>query len=99
MQGDRRPGRYGEQVQSFHQHHSDEEEEDEEGFARGRRRGPSVDEFLRGSELGRLVREVGMHWEFSVENLYCVSPCQCECVHVHVGVKHASILCLCLCVC
>uniref|UniRef100_A0A3Q3LMS9 RIMS-binding protein 2 n=1 Tax=Mastacembelus armatus TaxID=205130 RepID=A0A3Q3LMS9_9TELE len=35
-------------------HHSDEEEEDEEGFARGRRRGPSVDEFLRGSELGRL---------------------------------------------
>uniref|UniRef100_A0A3B3WQ35 RIMS-binding protein 2 n=1 Tax=Poecilia mexicana TaxID=48701 RepID=A0A3B3WQ35_9TELE len=34
-------------------HPSDEEEEDEEGFARGRRRGPSVDEFLRGSELGR----------------------------------------------
>uniref|UniRef100_A0A8C8DKR8 RIMS-binding protein 2 n=1 Tax=Oryzias sinensis TaxID=183150 RepID=A0A8C8DKR8_9TELE len=28
-------------------------EGDEEGFARGRRRGPSVDEFLRGSELGR----------------------------------------------
>ncbi|XP_075999451.1 RIMS-binding protein 2-like isoform X2 [Genypterus blacodes] len=51
--GDRRPARYGEQGQSFHQHHSDEEEEDEEGFARGRRRGPSVDEFLRGSELGR----------------------------------------------
>uniref|UniRef100_A0A665X8U1 RIMS-binding protein 2 n=1 Tax=Echeneis naucrates TaxID=173247 RepID=A0A665X8U1_ECHNA len=46
-------GRYGEQGYSFHQHHSDEEEEDEEGFARGRRRGPSVDEFLRGSELGR----------------------------------------------
>uniref|UniRef100_A0A3P8QP24 RIMS-binding protein 2 n=1 Tax=Astatotilapia calliptera TaxID=8154 RepID=A0A3P8QP24_ASTCA len=46
-------GRYGEQGHSFHQHHSDEEEEDEEGFARGRRRGPSVDEFLRGSELGR----------------------------------------------
>uniref|UniRef100_A0A672ZMU5 RIMS binding protein 2 n=1 Tax=Sphaeramia orbicularis TaxID=375764 RepID=A0A672ZMU5_9TELE len=45
--------RYGEQGQSFHQHHSDEEEEDEEGFARIRRRGPSVDEFLRGSELGR----------------------------------------------
>uniref|UniRef100_A0A8C4EKN6 RIMS-binding protein 2 n=1 Tax=Dicentrarchus labrax TaxID=13489 RepID=A0A8C4EKN6_DICLA len=44
---------YGEQGHSFHQHHSDEEEEDEEGFARGRRRGPSVDEFLRGSELGR----------------------------------------------
>uniref|UniRef100_A0A3Q1CAT4 RIMS-binding protein 2 n=1 Tax=Amphiprion ocellaris TaxID=80972 RepID=A0A3Q1CAT4_AMPOC len=42
-----------EQGHSFHQHHSDEEEEDEEGFARGRRRGPSVDEFLRGSELGR----------------------------------------------
>ncbi|XP_078017962.1 RIMS-binding protein 2 isoform X7 [Epinephelus lanceolatus] len=51
--GDRRQGRYGEQDRSFHQHHSDEEEEDEEGFARGRRRGPSVDEFLRGSELGR----------------------------------------------
>ncbi|XP_061656058.1 RIMS-binding protein 2 isoform X2 [Phyllopteryx taeniolatus] len=51
--GDRRPVSYGEQDQSFHQHHSDEEEEDEEGFARRRRRGPSVDEFLRGSELGR----------------------------------------------
>nr|XP_046231588.1 RIMS-binding protein 2 [Scatophagus argus] len=51
--GDRMQGRYGEQSHSFHQHHSDEEEEDEEGFARGRRRGPSVDEFLRGSELGR----------------------------------------------
>ncbi|XP_041666055.1 RIMS-binding protein 2 isoform X2 [Cheilinus undulatus] len=50
--GDRRQGRYGEQGHTFHQHHSDEEEE-EEGFARGRRRGPSVDEFLRGSELGR----------------------------------------------
>ncbi|KAM4527996.1 RIMS-binding protein 2 isoform 2-T2 [Odontesthes bonariensis] len=50
---DRRQGRYGEQGHSFHQHHSDEEEEDEEGFARSRRRGPSVDEFLRGSELGR----------------------------------------------
>nr|XP_020465450.1 RIMS-binding protein 2-like isoform X3 [Monopterus albus] len=52
--GDRKQGRYGEQGHSFHQHHSDEEEEDEEGFVRGRRRGPSVDEFLRGSELGRL---------------------------------------------
>ncbi|XP_071322211.1 RIMS-binding protein 2 isoform X2 [Trachinotus anak] len=51
--GDRRQVRYGEQGHSFHQHHSDEEEEDEEGFGRGRRRGPSVDEFLRGSELGR----------------------------------------------
>ncbi|XP_014854650.1 PREDICTED: RIMS-binding protein 2-like isoform X9 [Poecilia mexicana] len=51
--GDRRVGRFGEQGHSFHQHPSDEEEEDEEGFARGRRRGPSVDEFLRGSELGR----------------------------------------------
>ncbi|KAM9841129.1 RIMS-binding protein 2 [Aulostomus maculatus] len=51
--GDRRHARYGEQCQTFHQHHSDEEEEDEEGFARSRRRGPSVDEFLRGSELGR----------------------------------------------
>lgn len=56
FQGDRRQGRYGEQGHSFHQHPSDEEEEDEEGFARGRRRGPSVDEFLRGSELGRPVR-------------------------------------------
>ena len=56
FQGDRRQPGYGEQGQSFHQHHSDEEEEDEEGFARGRRRGPSVDEFLRGSELGRPVR-------------------------------------------
>ncbi|XP_061656514.1 RIMS-binding protein 2-like [Syngnathoides biaculeatus] len=51
--GDRRPVSYGEQGQSFRQHHSDEEEEHEEGFARRRRRGPSVDEFLRGSELGR----------------------------------------------
>ncbi|XP_056443725.1 RIMS-binding protein 2 [Gadus chalcogrammus] len=50
--GDRRQqGGYGEQP--FHQRHSDEEEEDEEGLARGRRRGPSVDEFLRASELGR----------------------------------------------
>ncbi|CAL8405695.1 unnamed protein product [Arctogadus glacialis] len=50
--GDRRqPGGYGEQP--FHQRHSDEEEEDEDGLARGRRRGPSVDEFLRASELGR----------------------------------------------
>ncbi|XP_068608916.1 RIMS-binding protein 2 [Brachionichthys hirsutus] len=51
--GDRIQSRYGEQGHSFHQHHSDEEDEDEEGFARSRRRGPSVDEFLRGSELGR----------------------------------------------
>ncbi|KAM9307241.1 RIMS-binding protein 2-like isoform 2-T2 [Pholidichthys leucotaenia] len=51
--GERRPGRFGDQGHPFHQHHSDEEEEDEEGLARGRRRGPSVDEFLRGSELGR----------------------------------------------
>nr|XP_054600203.1 RIMS-binding protein 2 isoform X3 [Nothobranchius furzeri] len=51
--GDKRQGRYGEQGPIFHQHPSDEEEEEEEGFARGRRRGPSVDEFLRGSELGR----------------------------------------------
>ncbi|XP_068191693.1 RIMS-binding protein 2 [Antennarius striatus] len=51
--GDRMQNRYGEQGRSFHQHHSDEEDEDEEGFARSRRRGPSVDEFLRGSELGR----------------------------------------------
>uniref|UniRef100_A0A3P8UTE9 RIMS-binding protein 2 n=1 Tax=Cynoglossus semilaevis TaxID=244447 RepID=A0A3P8UTE9_CYNSE len=57
--GDRRPGRYGEQGHSFYQHHSDEEEEDEEGFARGRRRGPSVDEFLRGSELGRPTNTSG----------------------------------------
>uniref|UniRef100_A0A8C6NSZ8 RIMS-binding protein 2 n=1 Tax=Nothobranchius furzeri TaxID=105023 RepID=A0A8C6NSZ8_NOTFU len=51
--GDKRQGRYGEQGPIFHQHPSDEEEEEEEGFARGCRRGPSVDEFLRGSELGR----------------------------------------------
>nr|XP_057912566.1 RIMS-binding protein 2 isoform X3 [Doryrhamphus excisus] len=51
--GERRPAGYGEQGQTFQQHHSDEEEEDEEGFPRRRRRGPSVDEFLRGSELGR----------------------------------------------
>ncbi|XP_019738177.1 RIMS-binding protein 2-like isoform X1 [Hippocampus comes] len=51
--GDRRPVSYGEQGQSFHQRHSDEEEEDEEALAHRRRRGPSVDEFLRGSELGR----------------------------------------------
>ncbi|CAL8276670.1 unnamed protein product [Merluccius merluccius] len=44
-------GVYGEQP--FHQRHSDDEDEDEEGSGRGRRRGPSVDEFLRGSELGR----------------------------------------------
>ncbi|XP_053723184.1 RIMS-binding protein 2 isoform X2 [Synchiropus splendidus] len=50
---ERRPVRYSEPGQTFHQHHSDEEEEDEEGFTRSRRRGPSVDEFLRGSELGR----------------------------------------------
>ncbi|CAL8322340.1 unnamed protein product [Lota lota] len=49
--GERRQGGYGEQP--FHQQHSDDEDEDEEGSARGRRRGPSVDEFLRGSELGR----------------------------------------------
>uniref|UniRef100_A0A674NN12 RIMS binding protein 2 n=1 Tax=Takifugu rubripes TaxID=31033 RepID=A0A674NN12_TAKRU len=36
--------------------HSDDEEDDEEGFGRSRRRGPSVDEFLRSSELGRPVR-------------------------------------------
>uniref|UniRef100_A0A3B5RF68 RIMS-binding protein 2 n=1 Tax=Xiphophorus maculatus TaxID=8083 RepID=A0A3B5RF68_XIPMA len=57
--GDRRMGRFGEQGHSFHQHPSDEEEEDEEGFARGRRRGPSVDEFLRGSELGRPTNSPG----------------------------------------
>ncbi|XP_054612329.1 RIMS-binding protein 2 [Dunckerocampus dactyliophorus] len=51
--GERRSAGYGEQGQTFQQHHSDEEEEDEEGFTRRRRRGPSVDEFLRGSELGR----------------------------------------------
>nr|XP_054600212.1 RIMS-binding protein 2 isoform X12 [Nothobranchius furzeri] len=61
--GDKRQGRYGEQGPIFHQHPSDEEEEEEEGFARGRRRGPSVDEFLRGSELGRPTNSpaVGHH--------------------------------------
>uniref|UniRef100_A0A674BV49 RIMS-binding protein 2 n=1 Tax=Salmo trutta TaxID=8032 RepID=A0A674BV49_SALTR len=45
---------YNEQGQAFHQQNSDEEEEDEEGYGHGRRRqGASVDEFLRGSELGR----------------------------------------------
>ncbi|CDQ75958.1 unnamed protein product [Oncorhynchus mykiss] len=45
---------YNEQCQAFHQQNSDEEEEDEEGYGRSRRRqGASVDEFLRGSELGR----------------------------------------------
>ncbi|XP_034048924.1 RIMS-binding protein 2 isoform X2 [Thalassophryne amazonica] len=51
--GERRQARYGDPGQPFHQHHSDEEEEHDEGFTRSRRRGPSVDEFLRGSELGR----------------------------------------------
>ncbi|XP_045081380.1 RIMS-binding protein 2-like, partial [Coregonus clupeaformis] len=47
---------YNEQGQAFHQQNSDEEEEDEEGYGRSRRRqGASVDEFLRGSELGRLA--------------------------------------------
>ncbi|XP_052377248.1 RIMS-binding protein 2-like isoform X3 [Oncorhynchus keta] len=45
---------YNEQCQAFHQQNSDEEEEDEEGYGRSRRKqGASVDEFLRGSELGR----------------------------------------------
>uniref|UniRef100_A0A8C8CBZ7 RIMS-binding protein 2 n=1 Tax=Oncorhynchus tshawytscha TaxID=74940 RepID=A0A8C8CBZ7_ONCTS len=45
---------YNEQCQAFHQQNSDEEEEDEERYGRSRRRqGASVDEFLRGSELGR----------------------------------------------
>ncbi|XP_042158321.1 RIMS-binding protein 2 [Oncorhynchus tshawytscha] len=45
---------YNEQGQAFHQQNSDEEEEDEEGYGHGlRRQGASVDEFLRGSELGR----------------------------------------------
>uniref|UniRef100_A0A4W5M4W8 RIMS binding protein 2 n=1 Tax=Hucho hucho TaxID=62062 RepID=A0A4W5M4W8_9TELE len=45
---------YNEQGQAFHQQNSDEEEEDEEGYGHGRRRHrASVDEFLRGSELGR----------------------------------------------
>ncbi|KAL0965412.1 hypothetical protein UPYG_G00280950 [Umbra pygmaea] len=45
---------YGEHGQAFHQHNSDEEEEEEEGYDRGhRRQGASVDDFLRGSELGR----------------------------------------------
>ncbi|XP_056875359.1 RIMS-binding protein 2 isoform X1 [Takifugu flavidus] len=42
---------YRDKGQSFR--HSDDEEDDEEGFGRSRRRGPSVDEFLRSSELGR----------------------------------------------
>ncbi|XP_052315911.1 RIMS-binding protein 2-like isoform X1 [Oncorhynchus keta] len=48
---------YNEQGQAFHQQNSDEEEEDEEGYGHGlRRQGASVDEFLRGSELGRPVK-------------------------------------------
>ncbi|XP_035247057.1 RIMS-binding protein 2-like isoform X2 [Anguilla anguilla] len=41
-----------------HALHSDEEEEEEEGYdsAHVRRRGASVDEFLRGSELGRQIQ-------------------------------------------
>ncbi|XP_061118798.1 RIMS-binding protein 2-like [Conger conger] len=41
-----------------HTLHSDEEEEEEEGYesAHVRRRGASVDEFLRGSELGRQLQ-------------------------------------------
>lgn len=41
--------------QGFHSQNSDEEE-DEESY-QSRRRGASVDDFLRGSELGRQVRE------------------------------------------
>ncbi|XP_071206794.1 RIMS-binding protein 2-like isoform X2 [Salvelinus alpinus] len=48
---------YNDQCQAFHQQNSDEEEEDEEGYGHGRKRqGASVDEFLRGSELGRPVK-------------------------------------------
>uniref|UniRef100_A0A6Q2X2I1 RIMS-binding protein 2 n=1 Tax=Esox lucius TaxID=8010 RepID=A0A6Q2X2I1_ESOLU len=44
---------YNEQGQAFHQQNSDEEE-DEDGYDHSRRRqGASVDDFLRGSELGR----------------------------------------------
>lgn len=39
--------------QGFHSQNSDEEE-DEESY-QARRRGASVDDFLRGSELGRQV--------------------------------------------
>ncbi|XP_063065876.1 RIMS-binding protein 2 isoform X2 [Engraulis encrasicolus] len=45
-------GRMERRSQPFHQQGSDEEE-DEEGYGPGRRRGASVDDFLRGSELGR----------------------------------------------
>ncbi|KAL2099850.1 hypothetical protein ACEWY4_004244 [Coilia grayii] len=45
-------GRMERRSQPFHQQGSDEEE-DEEGYGQGRRRGASVDDFLRGSELGR----------------------------------------------
>ncbi|XP_048114414.1 RIMS-binding protein 2 isoform X5 [Alosa alosa] len=47
-------GRTERRSQPFHQQGSDEEE-DEEGYGQGRRRGASVDDFLRGSELGRQV--------------------------------------------
>ncbi|XP_031433163.1 RIMS-binding protein 2 isoform X3 [Clupea harengus] len=45
-------GRMERRSQPFQQQGSDEEE-DEEGYDQGRRRGASVDDFLRGSELGR----------------------------------------------
>lgn len=42
--------------QTFQQQSDEEEEEEgEDGARRGRRRGPTVDDFLRGSELGRQV--------------------------------------------
>jgi len=103
---DRRQGTFGEQDRSFHQHHSDEEEEDEEGFARGRRRGPSVDEFLRGSELGRPVRTAMKLSPYCVPMCFqWTTSCVCVCVYVwtcvcmHVWVVACIHSCGCVPVC
>ncbi|KAJ8408577.1 hypothetical protein AAFF_G00252120 [Aldrovandia affinis] len=49
---------FGERNSAVHPLNSDEEEEEEEGYesAHTKRRGASVDEFLRGSELGRQLQ-------------------------------------------
>jgi hypothetical protein len=94
---------YNEQCQPFHQQNSDEEEEDEEGYGRSRRKqGASVDEFLRGSELGRPVRHRIKRIEHTrISVIFCrcciswydFTPFVCACVYVFACV------CLCVCVC
>ena len=59
--------------QGFHSQNSDEEE-DEESY-QARRRGASVDDFLRGSELGRQVREL---WGGTDEYDLARDHCQCQ---------------------